>query len=348
MTPAHIAAVQVLRAIAALSVFAFHLASSLVSDFGIAEENFFEIGASGVDIFFVISGFIICYTTRENQDFRRFVIKRCARIMPLYYLLTLGVFGIALAAPQLLNATTADPLNLLKSLAFIPYMREDSLVYPLLFLGWTLNYEMFFYGLFAVALLTRSNRIFVVAALLVAFYGFGLAYEGNSVPLGFYTSGIILEFLWGCLVFLVYDNAPHLLRHVRHLWPLAIALLLVQNFYPVDLPQEFSKGLPAALLLASLLTISLGNSATARFFARLGDASYSIYLIHPYVIQAFVKIAVPLLGVSLPVIAVVSLASLAATLVASLLLWSLFERPSNRWLCARLLQPSAAAAARSA
>lgn len=348
MTNDHIASVQILRAVAALSVFAFHLSDSFATDFGGASDNPFEIGAAGVDIFFVISGFIICYTTKSSQEARRFVVKRCARIIPLYYLLTFGVFGIALVAPQLLNSTTADPVHLLKSLAFIPFMKASGEVYPVLFLGWTLNYEMFFYAIFALALLARGNRIYVVSILLLAVYVAGRLYEGTNIPLRFFTAGIILEFLWGCLVFLAYDRAPYYLRYLRPFWPLAIALLLVQNFYELPLPQEFSKGLPAALLLASLVTVSMGTSAPVRFFARLGDASYSIYLIHPYVIQAFVKLAVPLLGASVPVIVLVSLASLTATLLVSLLLWSLFERPTNRWLCARLLQRPAATLARQA
>jgi exopolysaccharide production protein ExoZ len=113
--------------------------------------GFDTFGGGGVDIFFVISGFIMVYTTQSHHvgPFS-FFVNRVVRIVPIYWLLTLAVFTLAVIAPHLLGATRAAPSELLKSLLFIPFAKSNGAVQPILFLGWTLNYEMFFYMLFAL------------------------------------------------------------------------------------------------------------------------------------------------------------------------------------------------------
>jgi exopolysaccharide production protein ExoZ len=325
--------IQALRAVAALSVFFFHYAETLRIEFGFP-PGLFSIGDAGVDIFFVISGFIMCLTT-DRPDQRspgQFAVKRLARILPLYYVMTLGVFALALVAPHLLGSTTASLGNLVKSLLFVPYAREDGMVQPILFLGWTLNYEMFFYAIFTLALLTGRPAIAaigVIVALVVA----GAFIPDGNVVVDFYTSGILLEFVFGCLLYLAFRHRPHWLKAVSLLWVVGVLALAAQNFYPQDLPREIGRGLPALLIVGGLL----GSEARAggviqSALARLGDASYSLYLGHPYVIALTTKVAVAVFGASLVSAALVGVASLAVTIVASLLMFALLERPSNEWL----------------
>ena len=122
--------IQVLRFIAAFSVMMVHL-------------PLIGFGIWGVDIFFVISGFIMMYVTEKNH--KNFFLKRLIRIIPIYWILTFGVFSVAILKPDLLNNTTADYEHLLKSLFFIPFNKNETGHFPILFLGWTLNYEMIFY-----------------------------------------------------------------------------------------------------------------------------------------------------------------------------------------------------------
>src|SRR3954451_25277970 len=100
------------------------------------------VGGCGwlVNLFFVISGFIMVYTTfsRPTRP-AEFLCNRIARIVPLYWLMTLGTYSIAFVAPTLLQATSTNPLELLKSLFFVPFVKSNGLVQPVLFLGWTLN-----------------------------------------------------------------------------------------------------------------------------------------------------------------------------------------------------------------
>lgn len=334
----HLQSLQLLRAAAALAVVLFHLTFPLEQEFGVLPANVFMMGSDGVDVFFVISGFIMAYTT-ARQDQRspvQFIWKRLVRILPLYWVLTMAVFAIGLVAPQLLNSGGATWEELGKSLAFIPYERGiDGSVVPVLFLGWTLNYEMFFYAVFAIALSLMPNRrvLFVVTAIsVVAAVGY-LSGPNLGVVGRFYTNGIILEFAAGCLLYSVWQERPDLLRWAIPAAVLGVALLAFQNFVELSVPRELKKGLPALMIVAGALRLSAPNTAISRFFSRVGDASYSLYLGHPYAIAVSVKMTVALLGTAgILGAAIAATASLSVAVVAALASFYLFERPANNML----------------
>ncbi|OTA19619.1 acyltransferase [Xenorhabdus beddingii] len=127
--------IEIMRFIAASAVVCVHIPT-------------IEIGHWGVDVFFIISGFVMMASTKNSGE--NFFIKRIIRVAPIYWLFTLGVFMIALIAPKLLNNTTPDFINLFKSILFIPFDKNGIGHFPILFVGWTLNYEMFFYFLFFI------------------------------------------------------------------------------------------------------------------------------------------------------------------------------------------------------
>ena len=119
-----------------------------------------KFGNIGVDIFFAISGFVMMLSTESSS--KNFFLKRIIRVAPTYYIFTLGVFFSALIAPSVLNNTTADFSQLVQSFLFVPFDKNGVGHYPILFLGWTLNYEMYFYLLFALALFTINILMCVV------------------------------------------------------------------------------------------------------------------------------------------------------------------------------------------
>lgn len=332
-----LSSVQILRAVAAFSVVLFHLGGNVAREFGLTTGNPFPIGYLGVDLFFVISGFIICYSTEKDKRVGVFIVKRATRLVPLYWILTLGVFTIALYMPTLLNQTKADTIGLIKSLLFIPYKMPSGSVVPTLALGWTLNYEVFFYALFAISLSIGRNRIGVCITILLATAFFGAIYQGGNTAISFWTSPIIVEFIFGCLVFLLYKHYPSVIKRARLLWLPAAVIFLGQLFIDVPLDRVFKGGLPAALLLTSLLSWDPVKSKLNRFLLELGNASYSMYLIHFYVIQFFTKIvAKHLSGVVLKVVVAYGL-SIAVTIIASICLFRLFEEPVNKALKGLLL-----------
>src|SRR5512138_2340051 len=109
-TPVQLDTVQALRAVAALSVVGMHIPAV-------------EHGAFGVDLFFVVSGFIVCHVAAADPG--RFLVKRAIRVVPLYWLCTLALFALANAAPGLMGATRADWVELVKSLAFVPFIKGN-------------------------------------------------------------------------------------------------------------------------------------------------------------------------------------------------------------------------------
>ena len=102
-----------------------------------------SFGGFGVDVFFVISGFVIYLITDSGH--KNFFVKRLIRIVPIYWLFTIGISIIALLEPQLLRSASFDVTQIIASLFFIPYWTENAGFAPILTLGWTLNFEMLFY-----------------------------------------------------------------------------------------------------------------------------------------------------------------------------------------------------------
>src|SRR5215475_10218712 len=150
---------HLLRALAALAVVYYHTTSEAGLNLSPA------IGSHAVDVFFVISGFIIARSAAGSS--KRFLLRRIIRIAPLYWIATLVVFGLALSRPQILHNTRADYRQLLCSLLFIPYDTPQAGTLPTLILGWSLNYEMYFYLVFAIALAAVPRRASLVCSLVI-------------------------------------------------------------------------------------------------------------------------------------------------------------------------------------
>ena len=121
--------IQILRFVAALFVVFQHI-------------RFLNIGAFGVDIFFCISGFFVMFTTQEKSS--SFLLKRIIRILPFYYIMTIGTYLLLLIFPTLFHITDTNIIYLFKSLLFIPFEISPDIIQPIFRIGWTVNYEIFF------------------------------------------------------------------------------------------------------------------------------------------------------------------------------------------------------------
>ena len=201
--------IQILRAVAAcLVVFGhcLHEAATIAGQTGRPPLNFSIIDwGVGVDIFFVISGFIMIYTTADlfgqPGAARVFLMRRIIRIVPLYWLITAGLILVYLVAPKFLNVPIEGWRSIVTSFFFIPDLRANGEIRPIMALGWSLNYEMFFYAVFAVCLLAPLKR----ATLYLTGFFVGISILGATVTmptvaLSYWTNSIILEFLFGALL----------------------------------------------------------------------------------------------------------------------------------------------------
>jgi peptidoglycan/LPS O-acetylase OafA/YrhL len=306
--------VQALRAVAALCVIGTHIPA-------------LDRGAFGVDLFFVISGFIVCHVAAADPG--QFMLKRIFRVVPLYWLCTIALFGLALAAPELVGATRGDASELLKSLFFVPFTKGNGNVHPLLYLGWTLNYEIVFYGLFALALALAPRRPHLLAvSILLALFAIGRVVHFDHVALSFWTAPIVIEFVFGIAVYHVWRSGVP--ARLPTLAAIALALgawLLMAALQADDTTRPWLWGLPACVLLLATLSLERRWKVPALWLL-IGNASYSLYLTHAYVIQALQKKVMPLdaftpTKVALMVLAVV----LCCALAAACFRW--IERPSN-------------------
>jgi exopolysaccharide production protein ExoZ len=332
--------IQFLRAFAALMV-VWHHAREQLSNL----KDYFpgESGPSGVDLFFVISGFIMVVTTSRKQvSAADFLLRRVVRVVPLYWLLTLSVVALAVAAPQLLRSTDISAAHVIQSLFFIPHFSPSHLgtTWPVLVPGWTLNYEMFFYALFATTLLLNAR--FRFAALVVLLGGLvlcGLLLGSLSSPLlATYTSPLLIEFLVGAVLGRLWAAD----RVIRSTW--GATLCLVVGF--VLLLWRDAPYAPLAQILGSGLVVAAALSPRFREWRNrpllaLGDASYSIYLTHLFAL-GLLRWVWTRMDISQSGFGYAWLFMLAALMVACVVGWLVHrwvEQPLTSWLTGLLFQP---------
>lgn len=328
--------VQVLRGIAALFVVIVHLAA--LNKPLLAKP--FAFGLYGVDLFFVISGLVMVYTTsKKNTSPGQFFANRLIRIAPLYWMGTIMVFFVAVVAPSLVNGATSSPIELLKSLLFIPYMKQNGEIHPLLFPGWTLNYEMFFYALFATSLWIKFiwARVLAVLAVLVGLGAVRASGYVSGTVLRFYTDPIILEFGYGMIIGLLLPligatSAKVSLNFVTFVAGL-LFIVVAPSFVDIGDLRAFIIGIPAALVVLSAVSLDIhGRSIRSSSLLLIGAASYSLYLTHAFVLVALEKTAIHA-GINhgawlLPLIVIMVAAAIAVAIVVHML----FERPVERAL----------------
>ncbi|MEZ5811689.1 MAG: acyltransferase [Rhizobiaceae bacterium] len=341
--PSTLYSVQYLRAFAAYIVVLYHVSASLGEQ--TAAARLFSVGAVGVDVFFVLSGFLMALIVSQAREVDgHFLLRRLIRIAPLYYLLTSVLFFIAAVKPELLATDRLDFARLAASFLFIPYPAADGSMTPILSLGWTLNYEMFFYCLIALATQFFGDRKLQVTVLAII----GLVTVGQIWDHGaywrFYTDPILLEFAAGVIIF-------HYVYRDRTSAPLAAPLSLliggatliaIKPDFGDGVHRFFSMGLPAVCLtVGAILTLNF----KAVWLKKLGDWSYSTYLIHAFIIQLGI---IALRQVGMLDTAWLAAICVPATVAASALLYRFYEMPmisELRWLCRLHYKPDEVRAA---
>ena len=276
--PSHFNSIQVMRAIAALSVVLYH-------------SGWLQFGYAGVDIFFVISGFVMG-TVGGQEGAREFLTKRIIRIVPLYWATTLAMCLISFI-PGAFRTFNFDTVTLTKSLLFVPYIDDHGNAWPLIIAGWSLNFEMFFYFIFTIGLLLRAPRVFS-SLLIIGLMTVGLIFRPQEAITYTYTNPLLMEFVGGLLLswikalsgtrvglsFLVLGGLLFIatamsgIIHGSLEWSLSRAIFL---------------GIPAFCLVAGGIALErAGCWPRLRALELVGDASYSLYLLHG-IVAPFVK-----------------------------------------------------------
>ncbi|MEM0905752.1 MAG: acyltransferase [Pseudomonadota bacterium] len=340
---------QALRAVAASMVVIHHIGSLyLTRELGIVWPT---TGAAGVDLFFVLSGFIMVYST-INGDQRPvpFICRRIIRIVPLYALVTLVVWAMINLGFQvngLIRGVDGTVEQLLKSLFFVPFERAWGDIVPLLTVGWTLNYEMLFYALLALSLSLRhwGNPFHTLLIILFALVGVG-AFLGDGAPLAlrFFLDAILLEFAIGMVIGLAYRHitaidASRSKRLGAMVVVIGVGALAMTAVLGIDgevggIVRVIVWGLPAAAIITGALMLERAGVLWNNPFLLLqGDASYATYLVHMLVMQTSVWIiAIVLAPTSTALIVLIAGGLFVACLTAGTVLHLLVERPVTRLL----------------
>lgn len=326
---AQLVSVQLLRAIAATTVVFGHAETEATQVLpGLAIIGF-DFGI-GVDIFFIISGFVMWLSSAhlfgQEGAPQTFARRRFLRVVPLYWFYTLGMLAAIALFPSKLNNADITLGMVVSSFLFYPLPNTLGLYSPVLALGWTLNYEMFFYALFTLALVFDRVRGFrVLAGLILGFVLVGFLVEAG--PLAFWGQPIILEFLLGVLLgraFQARGHRPSAAWFLAAMAAAGVSYALLSGFES----RAIALGIPSGFFavgfifcLPGRLTYFLGGVARIG-----GDSSYSLYLSHPFAL-ALVKIVWLRLdpGFAMPWGYVV--AATAASVLAAYVLYLLIERP---------------------
>jgi peptidoglycan/LPS O-acetylase OafA/YrhL len=289
-------ALQGLRALAALLVVVDHALGFLTDKGGetpAVDGLGYFLGNFGVHVFFVISGFIMMFT--HGDDFGKpraglvFMIKRVSKIVPLYWITTMVAYG----KDQALHGA-APLVDLLKSLVFIPYQGPvGDFGDPVYVLGWTLNYEMAFYLVFALGLmLPRARGLMLIAGSFLVVIAVNVAGVSGAPLVGFLGNPIVLYFLGGMALALVRKPVTGVLRFGFGAAVAAVAFFAGTAIAAAVLGDP--RGLPSQIMtplciFAAAAGCCLATESDRRDLARtaaraVGDATYSIYLTHVFVL----------------------------------------------------------------
>lgn len=286
--------IQFLRGFAALAVVIHHTGGYVKRYFEptLLFNDHFSIGFAGVDLFFVISGFIIHFTSKNYLNnpsrLKEYLKKRFIRVYPIYWIITTTLF---LSSWLIVKILHKNIFSIGYPETVISYLKTYSL-FPLHFainpVTWTLSYELFFYVCFAILIVSKRLWIIPAIIIVISFYNIFIDIsEVADIDLNYYNfvfSGYNFEFLFGFLIYQFYEKIK--LSNIISVILLLVSFTIIVFFgYSVGDYDSYQRvltfGFPSGLILLALLNLEKNNVISfPKFTIILGDASYALYLIH--------------------------------------------------------------------
>jgi exopolysaccharide production protein ExoZ len=321
--------IQYLRALAAVLVVLAHAADHPLAQ---TPSLLTQLGEFGVTLFFVISGFImVTISGPDTFNPLKFLKRRIVRVVPLYWCFTALAAVLALTLPSLFKSTVFTLPHFLQSLMFIPHEAPGRGGFsPLLSLGWTLNYEMFFYLTFAaLAFLGATHRVLLLGIIFAGLALYGQLANPSNVVLSFYANLSLVAFSAGTGLGLL-----HLQGRTVRIWASSRAgLIIVALLLPMLGLAGTGELAYFALVAGSSALVLSATALEARLphwplLERLGDASYSLYLSHIFVVGAMVVVGGKILSTSdILGYAVVVATATGSAIAAGFLIHYALEKP---------------------
>lgn len=353
--------IQFLRAVAATLVVYAH-SIDLTMQFGKSRQESFhylnDVGCIGVDLFFVISGFIITYVARKYSGVGEglgFLQKRFYRINPIYYIASVLFLGSLLLQIWVVNKVFYFvPEEVFQSaidtVLILPATNNQVLFRPFLMIGWTLAFEWLFYILFFVTILSRVKRkIVLLTVVIVVLIAMRYVIQPLDLRLTILTNPIMLEFLLGviiCQLYLQGIKIPVYLSVIFLVIGLAGYIILVFHNNPLiaavgpildgslSMARFLYWGIPSGFITTGCIFLEQRGKLNRLWDNKLtrlvGDASYSVYLVH-LTAFALLTILYKQVGFFLPPDLSIFFQVLVALGVSIAFYWWI-EKPLLRWL----------------
>lgn len=289
--------IQAMRAFAVMLVVFSHLVH-IEGKYGHNEHflsGYFLYGVSGVDLFFIISGFVMVTVSRKRQGQSsfyplQFLSNRITRIYPVYWFYCIIVLAVYFYRPEMVNSSQGNQVHILESFLLWPQKLA-----PLLAVAWTLTHEMYFYLVFTIMLWRARNHIlwYLLFWLIAVIVG-NVALDSRAFPLlKIIFHPLTVEFIAGCIVALVIFRGHT--GYGRSYFYGGVALLLFSTigcyaYSGSSLPDGWYRvlffGVPCSLMVYGAVASEFQTTLRfPRWLNAIGDASYSIYLSHVLVLS---------------------------------------------------------------
>ena len=297
--------IQSLRGFAVLFVVFFHLyiVENKYSGFATLLPASFQFGTFGVDLFFVISGFVMVTVTRgrfqDGKQSLRFLYHRLTRIYPLYWVYTLMALAVFFVQPTWVNSSQGNQVSILESFLLLP-----SNILPLVQVGWTLIHEVYFYLVYFLILLLLPENLLMYAiggwGLIIVIANLSIKIWNPYLNLIFHP--LTIEFLSGCFLAVMYYRREGSIFNSGTLVSVAVGVLLlalvVYQYYrasteqvaPLGWWRVLLYGFPAWIITYCLLYAERTGFVFHPYMTQVGNASYSIYLSHLFTINVVGRI----------------------------------------------------------
>lgn len=291
--------VQALRALAASGVLFYHVLYVLAHRAGYSFHET-DVTGSGVDLFFIISGFIMFYTTagefsQPNASYL-FIRRRAIRIIPLYWLCTAIVVLLLGFFPYFFRYSVFEWSTAIPSFFFLLSKNSAGAVGTVLQTGWTLCFEFYFYVVFAI-LLRWHQKFFLPASAAVFLCGICVGQLRGDIPIwaSVATNPLLMEFFAGTLIALLFMRGFAMPGAVAAcLIVFGTALIGMTAIWDTNAGTNGTRvlwwGLPSAAILIGAISLERLGIRVPRLLVALGNSSYSLYLTHPLVLPVFGKL----------------------------------------------------------
>lgn len=291
-----ILSIQYLRGVAAILVVLSHIAWKNIQAGGSTIHWWHEAGTFGVDIFFIISGYIMVYITQDMHQkphaVRTFIKKRFIRIIPLYWFYTLIALAIFIVIPERVNSA-GGATDIVKSFLLLPLKSDENY---LVGVGWTLHYEFLFYILFSFGLLLNRvvGNIFVISTILfLVLFSILIDVDGATYIFYDFFNDIYIEFALG--IFLYFFLLKF--KEINPIISILSTIIGIYLFYYLHTGNiltgihHIDTGTSAFLICFGIVSLEyFWKKRECRLLTTIGNASYSIYLLHPFILVAVVMI----------------------------------------------------------